>query len=686
MRTGIAAVAEGGVARMHFAFRHSCGPPGALFRIAARDSPCGVVRRLRSKAMSRSIIRPATASVVVIASARSAVRRLARVLLFAPLACGPGIAAAQTASAGKDLTLAAVAVTATRTAQPIAELLADLTLIGPDEIARAGVQSLTELLQRQPGVEVIRNGGPGGVSGVFLRGANSAQTLVLIDGVRVSSSSAGTTTLEAIPLDQIDRIEILRGPASSLYGADAIGGVIQVFTRRGGSALAGNANAGFGTWGTSSAGGGLSGSAGPIRFAVQAGTRRSDGFNAIVDPANFSYNDDRDGYRADNVSASVSLPWAQDQELSAHYFRNRLNAQFDGGPGFDDRTITTVESWQADSRNRLAAFWMSRLSVAEGSDDSLSKSGFGDSTFRTRQRQYTWQNEFALPLGTLTAGYERREERLATDAGFAVNERDTDAAFGVYQLKLDAHAVQANLRRDDSDQFGGRTTGAIAYGYRFSPAFRVSAGYGTAFKVPTFNDLYYPGFSNPSLMPETAKNLEGGVYWNGSVAGATVEARAVAWRNRVRDLIVFECDANFNCAPQNVGRATLDGVTLAVDARADDGTSLSASLDLQSPKDDASGNVLPRRARRHGALAVARPFGPVRVGVEVVASAYRFDDAANSRRLAGYGIVNVTAEWRVDRSWTLTARADNLLDRNYQLASGYATGGATFFAGVRWAL
>jgi vitamin B12 transporter len=614
-------------------------------------------------------------------------RALAGPLFFAA-ACAavmvPIPSRAQTPADARPITLDAVAVTAARAPQPIAELLADVTVIGPDEIARAGVESLSELLQRQPGVEVVRSGGPGAVSGVFLRGANSGHTLVLIDGVRVSSSSAGTTALEAIPLEQIERIEILRGPASSLYGADAIGGVIQVFTRRGGDSFTGNANAGYGTYGTSNAGGGVSGSAGPVRFALQAGTRRSDGFNAIVNRDDFSYNDDRDGYRNDSVSASLALPWGQDQELSARYFRNRLNAQFDGGPGFDDRTITTLESWQIDSRNRIAAFWTSRLSLAEGSDDSVSKAGFGDSVFTTRQWQYTWQNEFVLPQGTLTAGYERREERLATDADFAVTRRDTDALFGIYQLKLGAHALQANLRRDDSDQFGGRTTGAIAYGYSVLPGVRLTASYGSAFKLPTFNDLYYPGFSNPSLVPESARNLEVGVYWSGSALGAAIDARAVAWRNRVRELIVFECDASFNCAPQNVGRATLSGVTLGIDAHTDVGSTLSASLDLQSPKDDATGDLLPRRARQHGALGVAHPFGPVRVGVEVVAASYRYDDAANTRRLAGYGIVNLTAEWRVAKGWTAFARADNLFDRNYELAAGYATGGATFFAGLRW--
>ena len=185
-------------------------------------------------------------------------------------------APAQTPPAPISTTLAPVAVTATRQSQPITDVLADITVIGPEEIARSGAQGLADLLQRQPGVEIVQNGGPGAVSGVFLRGANSSQTLVLVDGLRLASSTSGMTALEAIPLDQIERIEIMRGPASSLYGADAIGGVIQVFTKKAeGDAFVPNAAAGFGTYDTTNVNAGLRGSLGPLRFSVQAGGTRS---------------------------------------------------------------------------------------------------------------------------------------------------------------------------------------------------------------------------------------------------------------------------------------------------------------------------------------------------------------------------------------------------------------------------
>ena len=570
-----------------------------------------------------------------------------------------------------------VFVTAARSPQSLVDLIADVTLIGPDEIARAGAQSLAELLARVPGVEIATNGGPGSTTSVFLRGANRGHTLVLVDGLRIGSSSDGATAFEAIPLDQIDHIEILRGPASSLYGADAVGGVIQIFTRRGEGALTANASTGYGRYATATATAGAAGGDRAWRYAFQAGARRSDGFNAIANPANVSFNPDRDGYRDDNASGSLGYRFAAEQEVSAQFFRSRENAQFDAGPGFDDRTITTLTSYSIASRNRLASFWTSRVEAGEGDDDSLSQTGFGTSRFKTRQRQYAWQNDLVLPQGALSLALERREERLDSDAGFAVTARNTNAVVGVWQWRGGPQALQANLRRDDSSQFGGRTTGAVAYGYAFG-AFRASASYGTAFKAPTFNDLYFPGFSNPGLRPETAHSAEAALRY----AHGDLNAGIVAYRNRVRDLIVFQCDAA-NCAPQNVANATLEGVTLEFEARLDE-MSIRASADLQRPEDDATGNLLPRRARRHASVAMARAWSALRLGAELSASSARFDDAANTRRMGGYALVNLSADYTLAVGWTLFARLDNALDKHYELAAGYNTPGASIFAGVRY--
>ena len=584
----------------------------------------------------------------------------------------------------KQTTIEPVFVTAARSPQPLAELIADVTTIGPEDIARAGAQSLAELLARVPGVEIAMNGGPGSTSSVFLRGANRGHTLVLLDGLRIGSSSDGATAFEAIPLEQIDHIEILRGPASSLYGADAIGGVIQVFTKRAqGPGTVPNASVGYGTYNTGAIAAGIAGTSGSLRYSLQLAGRQSDGFNAIVNPGNFSYNPDRDGYSTANATTSGTWTWAAGQELAAQYFYNRLNAQYDGSADFDDRTITTLETWSVASRNQLAERWTSTLTAGAGIDDSVSQTAFGNFPFRTTQRQYAWQNDFAVTEGSLGAILERREEHLTTSPAFAVDERDTNSATAVYQLRHDAFSLQANIRYDDSNQYGSKTTGGVAMGYVVSPAWRITAGANTGFKAPSFNDLYYPGFSNPDLVPETSKNAEIGVYWTAAHADARWEARAIGYHNRVRDLIVFECDASFVCLPQNVAAATLEGVTLGLDLAWRE-TRVVASLDLQDPTDDATGKLLPRRAREHGAIKLLQQAGPLQLGVEFVASSRRFDDAADVRALGGYGIVNLTLEWPFAKGLSLLVRGDNVFNKNYQLAADYSTGGATVFAAIRW--
>ena len=592
---------------------------------------------------------------------------------FSPLSSGQ--ASADSAATQLD----PVVVTAARGPQRLSDLSADVTLIGHDEIVRAGVQSLAELLQRQPGVQISMNGGAGSTSAVLLRGVNGNQTLVLIDGMRVGSATAGTTTLEAIPLDLIDHIEILRGPASSLYGADAIGGVIQVFTRRGGGAPSWNGSASYGTYGTSQVTAGLAGAQDAWRFAIQGGYQGSRGFNAIGDPANFSYNPDRDGYDRGNASANLSYHFNAGHELAAQYYYSRLSNRFDATANFDDKTITTVETFSMSSTDRLASFWVSRLDVGQGSDDSVSQTGFGSSGFRTRQNQLTWQNDLALAQGALSLAYVGLDERIATDPPFPVTSRRTNSFVGVYQVRAEPHTLQANVRYDDSSQYGGRTTGALGYAYAIGEGWRALVNVGNAFKAPTFNDLYFPGFANPSLAPETAQNADVAVDY----ASGTLLARATTYRNQVKNLIVFQCDADFNCAPNNVAKATLTGVTLQ--AQGDWRTvSFKGSLDFLRPVDDATGNQLPRRAREFGSASALVPWEAWKFGAEVVAASARYDDAANTRRMGGYALVNLTASYALSRQWALTVRADNVFDKRYELAAGYNTAGASIFGGVRY--
>ena len=498
------------------------------------------------------------------------------------------------------------------------------------------------------------------------------QTLVLVDGLRVGSSTVGATTLEAIPLDQIERIEILRGPASSLYGADAIGGVIQVFTRRGGRRLAANASAGYGTYDTRDRQRrACRGTRGRVALSrCRPAARRSDGFNAIVNPANFSYNPDRDGYATANVGANVGVHAGRtDQELGAQYFRNRLDNQFDGGAGFDDRTITTLEAWQVDEPQpahaargrrrsrpaRAATTPVSQTGVRRLSvPDARSGSTRGRTTSRCRPARCRSRSS-----GARSALDDRRRVRGHARA-------TPTRSIGVYQLRArrPGAAGEPAPRRFDASTAArrpARSPGASAS----RRGWRVTAGYGTAFKAPTFNDLYFPGFSNPDLAPETSRNVEAGVVLDGrSGRRAHRRARDRLPQPRARaDRVPVRRRLQLRAAerrPRDARGRHAGGSTRAGAARRS-----TASLDLQSPTDDATGQpaAAPRaHARRARGAAAGR--ARCSVGAELVASSLRYDDAANTR--ADGRLRDRQPHRRVGgraNGVTLFVRGDNVFDK-----------------------
>ena len=599
----------------------------------------------------------------------------------------PSITSAQ--QAGPEAMLSPVQVTSSRTPQSARDVLADTIVITAEEIAASGHRNLDELLQQKRSIEISRNGGPGTNASLFLRGASNAQNVVLIDGVRVASSSVGGATWSALPLSQIERIEVVYGPRSTIYGADAIGGVVQLFTKKGQGPLHFNADVGVGSYGTRTLDGGLSGETGgehSVHYAFSVGREKSRGFSATTPDNLFSYNPDRDGYTRESGSGQLSMDLAPGHEVGLRFLQSRLDAQFDNGDtGYNDRTITDIGAYSVFSRNRLLPNWTSLLQLSRGVDKSRTPSDFGDAIGNTRQDLITWQNDITLGTDLLQVLLERRIEHVATSDEGVTGSRATNALAAVYQMKRGAHLASASVRTDDSTQYGAKTTGSLAYGYRLSDALRVNGSAGTSFRAPSYNELYYPQYGVPTNRPESGKNVEAGVYYE----KGNDQFSAVYYRNRVTDLLVYAlpCPVSstlypFGCA-YNVNEALLTGVTLGASTRMGQFT-LRGSLDFQNPRDVTTDKLLARRARRHGTVALDYRTGPLTAGIETQFSGKRFDDTANTTELGGYALLNLVANYTFSRDWSAYARWNNVLDKTYRLTNGYATPGSNVFVGVRY--
>src|SRR5262249_46543829 len=343
-------------------------------------------------------------------------------------------------------------------------------------------------LQSLGGVEVASNGGFGQPSSVFMRGANSGHTLVLVDGMRIGSATLGTTALENIPLNQIERIEVVPGQLSSLYGSDAIGGVIQIFTKGGQYAPSTNASAGAGTYGTGSLSAGVSRTLGDADASLNVGYFESRGFDATK-PGAFGHDPDRDGYKNANFSGRLAYRIDARNEAGLTVFFSDGHTHFDNDPTVDAVNHQTLSAFSVYSSNQLTDTWKSLLKAGQGRDKSTT-SGVFPSVFGTRQPQYTWQNDIKLGPGTVIAGAEYLIQDVTSDSTFAQNQRTIKSAFAGYTGAYEKHDWQANIRDDSNSQFGNHATGLLGYAYRPSDRLRLRVGAGTAFKAPTLTHLH----------------------------------------------------------------------------------------------------------------------------------------------------------------------------------------------------
>lgn len=604
--------------------------------------------------------------------------RPAALALAAMAACTVHAQEGSSAPALKD-----VVVTATRTAQPLTDVVADVSIVDRETIEQSGATGLGDVLARLPGIEMARSGGLGGATSMYVRGAETRFTAVYIDGVRVDSQAgSGGTTWEAIPLAQVERIEVLRGPAAAIYGSDAVAGVIQIFTKKGEPGVAPYVGVGAGTHGTYRAEAGMSGASGAVDYALGVARETSKGFNAKKDG-----NPDRDDHHA--TSASGRLGWQLNtaHRLEGNFLYNDTDSGYDVSKTADDRSLHRLQtlglSWQAQWSER----YKTRLSVSDARDRYETKPSvyFTD----TRQRGYLFFNELRLSAHQqLTAALERREDELTNEgvSGGTRNRSQNALALG-WGLRLGAHTLQLNARHDDDSEFGGKSTGSAAYGFAFAPNWRATASAGTAFKAPTLYQRFSL-YGDDTLRPETSRNVELGVKW----AEGANHFSATLYRNNVSNLIDWQgstgtCPGNSGPYPgcyANVGKARYEGLTLAGAYRLGS-VNLRGSLDLQNPRNLDTGKQLGRRAKQHAVLGADTRLAGWTLGAEAQASGRRYDTNANTTELGGYTLLNLYASTRLARDYQVVVRLDNLADKDYELARGYATAGRTLFVGLKWA-
>ncbi len=599
------------------------------------------------------------------------------------------VAASATSAFAQGTAAERINVTATRVPTRVSDVVADITIIDRTQLDRSEGRTLPELLATLAGFQFSSNGGLGKSSSIFIRGLEARHTLLLVDGVRVASATLGTPSLDNLPLEAVERIEVVRGPMSSLYGNGALGGVIQVFTRKGGRGLTGNLKLAAGSNHYGQLAGGVGFGNGVFDAAVQVQHTDTKGFSATNAKVPFgSFNDDRDGFRQNAGSLRLGWQALTDWRLEFLTLQSTGLTRIDDGPGADARAELENRVTSLTLRGQVLPVWGMRLSASDsvdGYDTIASASAFASlGSIGTRSRQFSWENTVATPVGTVLVLAERTNEKVSRPgAPFAVSERDINGlALGLSGTGGAAaqHAWQASVRRDSNSQFGGITTGALAYGYAFTPAWRVGASYGTSQVLPSFNQLYFPNFGNPNLVPEEGKHGEVSLRWT----GGEHSLRAAYYDYRYRGFI------SSGPQPVNLPQVEIDGVTLSYEGRIGP-VALTAAIDHTDPRNATNGNanfgkLLPRRAADALRLGADWQAGVWSAGASVAAFSHRFDNAANTTRLGGYGTLDLRAEWAITRDLKLGAKLNNVGDKVYETVYGYNRPGRQVFAALHYSL
>jgi vitamin B12 transporter len=612
--------------------------------------------------------------------------------------------------ADTELKTSDIFVTATRTPISKNNVIADVTTISSEDIERAGSSSLPELLQRQPGVEISNLGGAGKVSTLSIRGTSSTHSIVLIDGMRVGAATSGFSAIEHIPLSQIEKIEILRGPASSLYGQDGIGGVIQIFTKKGVDGFKPYVGIGYGSYNTANFQSGIRGGNNQTTYAINFAAMKTDSFSAFVPNSNNSANGanlDKDGYKNYSLSSSLNHKINQDYEIDFQYYLSKGKNKFDNqfavsSPRVDYKNETKQESYAVNLKGQINKIWQSSFRVGQSTDKYLDKqknnADFIDDPslsdlYKTTQDQLTWQNNIFLPEGSITLLYDFLKQRIKTTDLYEKTQRTNHGLMIGYSLIKDRHNFQTNIRKDFNSAYDDAITGNIGYAYSINSNWTIASSYGTAFVSPSFNYLYALAdtyaLGNPNLKPERSKNIEASMRYkddNGSL-------NLTIFQNKINDFIIYTIpdDEGSRTSTQNLNKVEIQGLTIAGDQFLGH-FQIKGSITAQSAKNEDTDKYLPRRASVVGNMNLNYYIGYWNIGLEETFSDGRFDDKANIVKLSGYALTNIVADYKINDKLKVNLRLNNIFDKDYSLAAEgasanhfrYQTPGRSLFTNLRY--
>ena len=588
-----------------------------------------------------------------------------------------------------------VVVTATRMPTRYNQLIADVSIVDQEKIQEYGPAApISQVLANEPGITVKTNGGLGSNTNISIRGASNGQSLLLIDGMRIDSATSGGPTWALVPLQQIGRMEIVRGPSSTMYGADAIGGVVQLFTRKGAGDAKVYADAGYGTYGTSAETLGVEGATNGLSYSVYGANAHSLGMPTFT---NISprYNPNTASYTNSSGSTRLAYTIQPGQEVGMSVVYGQGRNAYTNSPtqmAYANQTFSVASAY---TQNKILDNWASLIRFGYSDDNSQNyvAGGTPNSNYQTTQYQAQWQNDVKLPIGRTMLAYEFLQQNVNSSTVYTLTSRNINSLIAGWNADYGSNLFNANIRNDNNSQFGNATTGSIGYGYFLTPTIRATASWGTAFQAPTFNQLYYPGYGglyqgNPNLQPTRSKNTEGGLRYD----DGTHQAGVIYYYNTITNLIGYT--SNYSTFT-NIGRSTIQGVTTTYSGKIY-GLDVSSSVDYQNPMNADTNQILTYHPQAFGSLTVQKKMERWNLGAQFQASASQQTNAtsvgpgsSSNVTLGGYGLFNLFGDISLYKDISLFARANNIFDRQYSTAyygsgSYYRNPGSNFFVGLRF--